>query len=56
MKFWLGTKRFEPSILVYETMGSSLVVRVLFKEQREAEVFAERFGGHITSIQSAEAT
>ena len=47
MRVWLDERRFEPSCFSCYDSGLGVLVRIDFKIVREAEAFAERFGGQV---------
>jgi hypothetical protein len=47
MRVWLDERRFEPSSFNCYESQAGVAVRLHFKVGREAEAFAERFGGHL---------
>ena len=48
MRVWLDERRFEPSGFNCRGQGKAMLLRLDFKEGREAEAFAERFGGQVS--------
>ncbi len=48
MRVWLDERRFEPSGFNCRGQGEAMLLRLDFKEGREAEAFAERFGGQLS--------
>ena len=51
MRIWLDERRFEPSVFWCNESGMGVRVRVDFKVVREAQAFADRFGGRINRSQ-----
>jgi len=47
MRQWLDHRRFEPDLFRYDRGAYGAVVRVEFKYENEAFVFAEAFGGAV---------
>jgi len=45
MRAWLDHQRSEPSSFRLQKVGPKQVVRVLFRTEREAGLFAAEFGG-----------
>ena len=51
MRMWLDAFHFEPSTFSCHDLSSGMLVSVNFREPRQAEAFAERFGGRIDQAQ-----
>jgi hypothetical protein len=47
MRMWLDEHRFEPSTFSSRDVENGVLVRIEFKEAREAEAFAARFDGRL---------
>ena len=45
MRVWLDERRYEPSTFTYFFLDPGMKIRVTFKIDREAEAFAQEFGG-----------
>lgn len=55
MRVWLDERRFEPSSFTCYPNGLGVLVRMDFKVAREAEWFAQRFGGRVNEVLTVEA-
>ena len=47
MRVWLDEHRYEPSTFTYFFLDPGMKIRVTFKIDREAEAFAQQFGGSL---------
>jgi hypothetical protein len=47
MRVWLDKHRYEPSTFTYFFLHPGMKIRVTFKIDREAEAFAQEFGGSL---------
>jgi hypothetical protein len=47
MRVWLDEHRYEPSTFTYFFLDTGMEIRVTFKFDREAEAFAQQFGGSL---------
>jgi outer membrane lipoprotein-sorting protein len=47
MRMWLDERRWEPSVFSSHDDGRGVRVHIAFKNAREGEAFARRFGGRL---------
>lgn len=53
MRVWLDEHRYEPSTFTYFFLDPGMRIRVTFEIDREAEAFAQEFGGSLLDRPSA---
>ena len=49
MRVWLDERRYDPSTFTYFFLDPGMKIRVTFKLDREAEAFAQEFGGTLVN-------